>query len=150
VLAVRSSLPEGLMAAEMRRTIAALDTRLPVYGVGSLMQMLGEAFLPARAATIALSAFGLLAVMLAVTGIYGLAAYSVSRRVREIGIRIAVGAQPWHVLQFVLGRTSLLLSIGLCVGLALSLAASQLLSSIVYQASSRDPLVCWRPPSPWY
>lgn len=104
VLVVRSSLPESEMAKEMQQAIARLDSRLPLYGVGSVTQMLGFAFFPSRAAIIALSAFGVLAVMLAVTGIYGLASYAVSRRVREIGIRVALGAQPWHVLRFVLAE----------------------------------------------
>ncbi len=141
VLVVRSALPAGEMARQLRQTIAAIDPRLPVYGLGSLHEMLGLALLPARAATIALGAFGLLALMLAATGIYGLAANSVSRRTREIGIRVAVGARPAQVLRFVLGRTALLLGVGSAVGLALGLGAAKLLTSIVYLASPHDPLV---------
>ena len=140
-LVVRSALPEGEMAEQMRKTVGDLDSRLPLYGVGTLTQMLGFAFFPSRAATVALSAFGVLAMMLAITGIYGLAAYTVSKRTRDIGIRIAVGAQPWQVLRSVLGRTVILLSIGSSLGLALGLAAGQVLSSVVYEASARDPLV---------
>jgi predicted permease len=140
-LLVRSSLPEAEMAGQLRKAIGDLDARLPLYGVGSLTQMLGFAFFPSRAATVALGAFGVLAIMLAVTGIYGLAAYAVSKRTRDIGIRIAVGAQPRQVLRSVLGRTVMLLSIGSSLGLALGLAAGQVLSSVVYEASARDPLV---------
>jgi ABC-type antimicrobial peptide transport system permease subunit len=140
-LVVRSALSEVEMAEQMRKAIGDLDSRLPLFGVGSLTQMLGFAFFPSRAATVALSAFGVLAIMLAVTGIYGLAAYAVSKRIRDIGIRIAVGAQPWQVLRSVLGRTVMLLSIGSSLGLALGLAAGQVLSSVVYEASARDPLV---------
>jgi len=111
-LVVRSALPEAEMAEQMRKAIGDLDSRLPLYGVGSLTQLLGFAFFPSRAATVALSAFGVLAIMLAITGIYGLAAYTVSKRTRDIGIRIAVGAQPWQMLRSVLGRTLMLLSIG--------------------------------------
>ena len=64
-----------------------------------------------------------------------------SKRTRDIGIRIAVGAQPWQVLRSVLGRTVMLLSIGSLLGLALGLAAGQALSSVVYEASARDPLL---------
>jgi predicted permease len=141
MLLVRSALPEAEMAEQIRKTIGDLDSRLPLYGVGSLTQMLGFAFFPSRAATVALSALGVLAIMLAITGIYGLAAYAVSKRTRDIGIRIAVGAQPLQVLRSVLGRTVMLLSIGSSVGLALGLAAGQVLSSVVYEASARDPLV---------
>jgi len=103
--------------------------------------MLDLAYLPARAATAALSAFGVLALMLAITGIYGLTAYTVSRRVREIGIRVAVGARGWQVLQSVLGRIGVLLAAGSAAGLAMGMASARLLASIVYQATPRDPWV---------
>jgi predicted lysophospholipase L1 biosynthesis ABC-type transport system permease subunit len=141
VLVVRSSLPEDDMAAQMRRAVAALDPGLPLHGVGSIAQMLGFAFFPTRAASVALSAFGVLAVMLAATGIYGVAAYAVSRRVREIGIRVAMGARPWQILRFVLGRTIFLLAAGSGLGLAVGVASGRVLSSVVYEASARDPLV---------
>jgi ABC-type antimicrobial peptide transport system permease subunit len=136
---VRSSLPATQMVNEVRRTVAQFDPRLPMYGTGSLNQMLGFAFLPTHAAAVALSAFGLLAIMLAVTGVYGLVSYSVARRVREIGIRIAVGARPAQVLRLVLGRVVVLLAIGSGLGLVLALAAGQVLASVVYQSSPRDP-----------
>ncbi|HXB73054.1 MAG TPA: ABC transporter permease [Candidatus Acidoferrales bacterium] len=141
VLLMRSSLPEAEAAAQLRKVMATLDPRLPVYALGSINQLLGLAYFPARTATAALTAFGLLAVMLAVTGIYGLAAYTVSRRVREIGVRVAVGAQPWQVLRSVMGRIGTLLLVGCCAGLAMGLASTRLLASIVYQATPRDPMV---------
>jgi predicted permease len=140
-LTVRSPLPEAQIVTEMREAIARLDSDMPLYGTGSMEQMLGLAFLPARAAAIALSAFGLLAIMLAATGIYGLVSYAVARRVREIGIRIAVGAQPHQVLRLVLGKTMVLLLAGCAAGFVLALAAGQVLSSIVYGVSPRDPAV---------
>lgn len=140
-LIVRSLLPETEVVREMRGAMARLDPDMPLYGTGSMEQMLGFAFLPARAAAIALSAFGLLAIMLAATGIYGLVSYAVARRVREIGIRIALGAQPRQVLRLVLGRTMLLLLAGCTAGILLALAAGQVLASIVYGVSPRDPAV---------
>ena len=79
--------------------------------------------------------------MLALTGIFGLAAYSVSKRLRELGIRIALGAQHKELLGAALGRVFRLLVAGSMVGLLLSIAATKLLSVIVYQATPRDPLV---------
>ncbi len=140
-LEVRSSIPAAETVREMRQAMAQLDPELPLYGTGSLDQMLGFAFFPAHAAAIALSAFGLLAIMLAVTGIHGLVSYAVSRRVREIGIRMAIGARPAQVLRLVLGRTIVLLLFGSAIGLALALAAGQVLASIVYGASPRDPRI---------
>ena len=141
VLLVRSRLPEAVAAAQLRRTMSSLDPQLPVYALGSVNQLLGLAYFPARAATVALGAFGLLAVMLAVTGVYGLAAYTVSRRVREIGVRVALGAQPWQVLRSVMGRTGVLLLAGSAAGLAMGMAGTRLLASIVYHATPRDPVV---------
>jgi ABC-type antimicrobial peptide transport system permease subunit len=88
-----------------------------------------------------LTALGVLGAMLAVTGIFGMAAYAVSKRLRELGIRIALGAQRKQVLSAALGRVLRLLAIGSAVGLLLGAAATKLLSYIVYQASPRDPLV---------
>src|SRR5204863_7533072 len=135
------SRPEGAMAAQMARAVKTLDAAMPVYGVGSLNDMIGLAFLPAWAASIALGAFGALAMMLAVTGIYGLASYSVSRRVREIGIRMAIGARPTQVLRTVLGRLALLVAGGAVAGIVLGAAFGKILSAVVYQASSRDPMI---------
>jgi ABC-type antimicrobial peptide transport system permease subunit len=97
--------------------------------------------LPARAATAALGAMGLLAAMLAVTGIFGMAAYSVSKRMKELGIRVALGAPKVHVMSAAVGRPMLQLSVGSALGLLAGLFASRLLGQIVYQANPRDPLV---------
>jgi ABC-type antimicrobial peptide transport system permease subunit len=99
---------------------------------------LGTALFAARAASIAL---GVLGAMLAITGIFGMAAYSVSKRLRELGIRMALGAQRKQVWQTALGRVFRLLALGSVVGLGLGLAATKVLSFIVYQATPRDPLV---------
>jgi predicted permease len=140
-LVVRSSLPATQMVGEIRRAMAKLDPELPLYGVGSLEQMLGFAFLPTRAAAMALSAFGVLAIMLAATGIHGLVAYAVSRRTHEIGIRMAIGARPIQILRVILGKTAALLFFGSLAGFALALAAGRVIASVVYETQPRDPLV---------
>jgi predicted permease len=138
---VKSNLPSEEVVGAVRQAIASLDPSLPLYGTGTVEQMLGFALFPSQAAAFALSAFGLLALVLAATGIHGLVAYAVSRRRREIGIRIAVGATRSNVLRIVLGRIGTLVAIGAVAGLALGLAGGALLSSIVYEASPRDPAV---------
>ena len=138
---VKSSLPSTQMVSEVRQAITKLDPDLPLYSVGSLEQMLDSAFLPTRTAAIALSAFGVLAIMLAATGINGLVAYAVSRRTHEIGIRMAIGARPTEVLLLVLGKTAALLAFGSLVGLTLALAAGQVIASIVYETQPHDPLI---------
>jgi predicted permease len=140
-LEVRSALPATQIVGEIRAAISRLDPGLPLYGASSLEQMLGLAFFPSRAAAIALSAFGALAIVLAATGIHGLMAYSVSKRAHEIGIRMALGATPLQVLRLVLSKTATLLLLGSVVGLSLALAMGPVIASVVYLAHARDPLV---------
>jgi len=140
-IVVRSHNTGAALGREIRRTILSLDAQLPLYAVGPAEEMLQIAYLPARAATMALGAFGVLALMLAITGTYGLAAYTVSRRVREIGIRVAIVARSIQVLRAVLGRIGVMLGVGSAVGLALGIVSARLLASIVYQATPRDPVV---------
>ena len=102
---------------------------------------MGAARFGARMATISLGVLGVMAAMLAITGIFGMAAYSLSQRRRDLGIRIALGAQRQEVLQAALGRSLKLLAFGSVAGLLLGLLATQVLALIVYQATPRDPLV---------
>ncbi len=92
-------------------------------------------------ATVSLGVLGAMGAMLSITGIFGMAAYSVSRRRRELGIRMALGAQRKEVLQAALGRAFRLLAFGSAAGLVLGILASRVLASIVYQATPSDPLV---------
>jgi predicted permease len=141
VLLVRSSRSFAELAPEIRRAVIGVDPALPIFSLSSWNDMLGVVLFPARAATVALGLLGALAMMLAVTGIFSLASYTVARRMHELGIRVALGAQKAHLLRAALGRTTLLLGIGSLAGLALGAAASRVLASIVYQASASDPLV---------
>ena len=120
--------------------IAKIDASLPVK-IESWPDELALVLFPARVATVALGVLGLLAGMLAVTGIFGMASYTVARRLREMGIRVALGAQRTQVLRSALGRTVLLLGIGSVVGLALGALCSRVLASIVYEATVYDPVV---------
>jgi ABC-type antimicrobial peptide transport system permease subunit len=88
-----------------------------------------------------LGVLGVMGAMLSITGIFGMAAYSVSKRKRELGIRIALGAQSKEVLRAALGRAVKLLACGSAAGLLLGILASRVLASIVYQATPRDPAV---------
>lgn len=138
VLLVRSSVPTGLMAAELRRVMSTIDPAMPLFGVDSVEQMLGFVLLPTRVAAIALSGFGVLAVVLAATGIHGLVAYAVARRRREIAIRVAIGATKASILELLLRRVATLISAGALIGLLLALATGQVLGKIVYQAAPND------------
>lgn len=140
-LLVRSRRDPRDMAAAIHDTIRRLDPNLPISSLGSWQDSLGLMLLPAHVATVALSVFGALGILLSITGIFGLASYTVSRRMRELGIRVALGASHRQVLGAALRRPIILLSAGSLVGLALGVAASRLLASIVYQATPNDPLV---------
>ena len=140
-LVARSSLPSEAVVAEIRRAFAGLDPSIALYETQTVDDMLGVVLLPSRAAAIALGAFGVLAVLLALTGLHGVVTNAVAKRQREIGIRVAIGAQPGEILRLILGRTLLLLGAGSLTGLVLVLLGSKILASVVYQASPRDPLV---------
>jgi predicted permease len=137
---VRSNRGQQELGRDLQRTLNSLNTGLP-FTISTWDRELGTALFAARAASMALGVLGFLGAMLAVTGIFGLGAYTVSKRLRELGIRVALGAQKKQVLRAALGRVFRLLAIGSASGLALGLAASKLLSFIVYQASPRDPVV---------
>ena len=139
-LVVRSSRDPRQLAGSIRTTLHDLDTGLPVV-LETWDQQLNLALFPARVATVALGILGGMGAILAITGVFGMAAYSVSRRLKELGIRIAIGAHPTEVLQAALGRALRLLAIGSAAGLFLGLLATRVLASIVYQATPRDPLV---------
>jgi ABC-type antimicrobial peptide transport system permease subunit len=102
---------------------------------------MSTALFASRVASVALGVLGLLGAMLAVTGIFGMASYTVSKRLRELGIRMALGARRKEVLKAALGRAFVVLSVGSVAGLGLGVLASKVLSFIVYQASPRDPVV---------
>jgi predicted permease len=137
---VRSRRAQNEMAAALERTLSSLEPNAPIT-VQSWPDAMGHVLFLARASTVALGVMGLLAAMLAVTGIFGMAAYNVSRRMKELGIRVALGARGKHVMSVAVGRPIVLLGVGSLVGLLLGVFASRLLGQIVYQANPRDPLV---------
>ena len=139
-LVVRSRRATSEMAATLQRTLSGIEPNAPIDGAKLVRCARWELF-PARAATVALGVMGLLAAMLAVTGIFGMAAYNVSRRMKELGIRVALGARKKHVMSAAVGRPIVLLGVGSSVGLLAGIFASRLLGKIVYQANPRDPMV---------
>ena len=142
VFVVRSPRAHNEMAPALERALSGLEPNALIK-VQSWHDVLGgvNALFPARASTAALGVMGVLAVMLAVTGIFGMAAYNVSRRMKELGIRATLGARTKHVMSAAVGRPIVLLGLGSLAGLLLCVLASRLLEHIVYQANPRDPLV---------
>jgi predicted permease len=140
VFVVRSRRTPSEMAATLQGTLSAIQPNTPMSVQNWSDTLDGELF-PARAATLTLGVMGFLAAMLAATGIFGTAAYSVSRRMKELGIRIALGARKTQVMAAALRRPLMLLGIGSALGLLASFSASRLLGQIVYQANPSDPVV---------
>jgi predicted permease len=140
ILVVRSERQPLDLIPALEKTLHGIDPSLPLT-VHTWTQEMGSALFAARVATAALGVLGLLGAMLAVTGIFGMASYTVSKRMRELGIRSALGAGQKHILSASLGRAFRLLSIGSVAGITLGLLATRVLSYIVYQATPKDPMV---------
>jgi predicted permease len=139
-LVLRSNRDPQQLAATVESTLRGLDEGLP-FNIKTWNRGLDSALFAPRAATISLGILGVMGAMLAVTGIFGMASYSVSKRLRELGIRMALGAQRREVLWAALGKTLRLMAAGSAAGLLLGALATRALSLIVYQASLRDPLI---------
>jgi ABC-type antimicrobial peptide transport system permease subunit len=139
-LVVRSDRAPQEIFAALERTLHDLDPALPV-DIKTWNSELAFALFPARVASVALGVLGLLGAMLATTGVFGMASYVVTKRLRDLGIRVALGASARKVLSAALGRALRLLAIGSALGILLGVLASQVLSHIVYQATPRDPMV---------
>ena len=140
IFVARSRRTMNEMAVTLERTLSGLEPNAEV-NVRSWHDSLGGRLFPARTATISLGVMGLLAAMLAVTGIFGMAAYNVSHRMKELGIRVALGARTKYVMSAAVGRPVVLLGVGSLGGLLLGVFASRLLGQIVYQANPMDPVV---------
>jgi predicted permease len=139
-LVVRSNGNSHQLAGAIRSKMRDLDAGLPTF-IQTWNEAMDGALFASRMAAASLGVLGVMGAMLSVTGIFGMAAYSVSKRLRELGIRMALGAQRKEVLQAALGRAFKLLAYGSAAGLLLGILASRVLAFIVYQATPRDPLV---------
>jgi putative ABC transport system permease protein len=139
-LLVRMQSP-GLNAdAGIRRAVLAASDQ-PVGEVASLTEIVNKSIASQRYRTVLLGCFSAIALVLACIGIYGVMAYSVSQRTKEIGIRMAIGAQPGDILRMVLRESALLAGIGLAIGTVISLAAARLISSLLFDVSPASPVV---------
>jgi putative ABC transport system permease protein len=138
-LAVRSALEPSAAIGMARDVVKSLDANIPMFRVQTMAQQKSGALALERMAATLLGGFGLLALLLAALGIYGVLAYSVSRRIREIGVRMALGAQISDVLALVLRQGLLLVGIGATLGLASAVAATHLLKSFLHEINPLDP-----------
>jgi predicted permease len=139
-IAVRSTLPAKVLAPTIRSTLHFIDPNLAVGDIQTMADLESEASAQRRFQTSLLSVFAGIALFLALVGLHGLMAYSVSRRTREVGIRMALGAQRSDVVILVLRKAALLLGLGLSAGLVSTWAATRAIQSFLYGVSAHDPI----------
>ena len=137
---VRTQAAPASLAPALRAQVWSVDKDLPVRSVSTMRELLYASTAEPRFQTRVLAAFSAAALLLAIVGIYGVMAYSVTQRTREIGIRMAVGAQSAHIVRMVVGRSALLVGGGLAIGLAGALAVTRVLGSFLYEVKPSDPV----------
>jgi predicted permease len=138
---LRSRLGPGSVAASIRDAISSLDPNLPVPEVRALAGNRDEAVHAPRVRTMLLTVVGSVALLLAAVGLYGLVAFGAAQRVREVGIRIALGARPSDIVRLFLSRGLVLAGVGLAAGLAGAWALARVLESLLFETQPRDPLL---------
>lgn len=139
-LIVRAEAEPQLLLAAVRRELQQLDPQLPIASAKTMTEHMSLPLLPARLAASVLGSFGLLALALAAIGLYGVMAYSVTQRTRELGIRIALGAQVRDIHKLVVGQGVKLALVGIALGLMVSLAVMRLMKNLLFGVSATDPL----------
>jgi putative ABC transport system permease protein len=139
MVAVNAGVDAGSLATSVRGAIAAVDPALAITKVATMAEVVGELAAPQRFSAVALTAFAAGALLLAAIGLYGVLAFGVAQRTREIGVRLALGAPRGQVLALVVRRGMLLVAAGLTIGLAGSLAAARVLDSLLFETPIYDP-----------
>jgi predicted permease len=137
---VRTAGSPGAVIPSVREQVQSLDRNLALVNVNTIGELLDQGLWAPRMGAILLGVFGLLALLLASVGIYGVLSYSISQRVQEMGIRMALGAAPWQVLGLVVKQGMVLVAIGVVIGLAGSFGLARLLASLLFGVQASDPM----------
>jgi putative ABC transport system permease protein len=137
---VRTSLPLSAIVPDIRRIAAELDPQVPVHGVKTLTAMFATGMAAPRFLTVLMSSFAAIGLLLTATGLYGLLSYAVSRRTREIGVRVALGASRSSIVSMILGRALMLIAIGTVLGGVGMLAGRVLLQRLIFLFDAPHPL----------
>jgi ABC-type antimicrobial peptide transport system permease subunit len=138
---VRATTPSASAYNLVRHEIGQLDSSLPIYNMKTLERQLDETLLSDRLIALLSAGFGLLATVLASVGLYGVMAFVVARRKKELGIRLALGAQPGRVIWMVMREVMVLLAIGLAIGIPAALALGRYVSTQLYGIEPNDPWI---------
>ncbi len=137
---VRSSLPAGTLVPELTRAIMRVDPFVRVHQTQTASSLIADAVVQPRFAMTLVTMFALLSLILAAVGLYGVMAYSVSQRTREIGVRVAMGARSRDVVSLILKHGFVLTAIGIVIGLAGAVGATRVIRSLLYGISFTDPI----------
>jgi putative ABC transport system permease protein len=140
LLVVRTTTDPGALTGAVRQTIHALDPDAPLHNVATMRQLVSASVAQRRFTLLLIAVFAAVALLMAAVGLYGVMAYSVTQRTREIGIRIALGAQGADVLRLVVRRGLRLVALGLALGMMAALALTRLMKNLLFEVSATDPL----------
>jgi ABC-type antimicrobial peptide transport system permease subunit len=139
-LLVRSTLDTNSIAAAVRREVQAVDPAQPLYGVQGMDLVIENSVREKSVNTTLLSVFAGVSLLLAVIGVYGVMSYTVAQHTREIGIRMALGAQPSAILKLIIGRGLVLVSVGVVIGVLASFGLTRFIESMLFGVTATDPL----------
>jgi putative ABC transport system permease protein len=137
---VRAANDSASLENSIRNAVRELDPSLPVYNLWSMDELVSKSMVQPRFLALLLATFSGIALFLAAIGIYGVMAYSVAQRTQEIGVRMALGARPLHVLRLVIGQSLVMLLIGAAIGLAGAFALTRLMRTLLFEITATDPL----------
>jgi len=140
VLVIRTEQDPLSLAEPARKVIQGLDRELPVSDVRTMTTVVRQSFARQQFSAVLLAGFSLASLLLAAIGIYGVLAYSVTQRTREIGVRVALGAEPGNIVRLVVASGARMVIAGALAGLAMALALSGVLKSLLFGVGPRDPL----------
>ncbi len=140
-LLLRTNIPAGAMERSIRETVASIDPAQPVFEVRAMLDRVQETWARSRFMTFLLAIFAGLALTLSMVGLYGVLAFSALRRLREIGVRLALGATRSHIHSLILGQGARLLALGLGIGLVGAVACSRVLGSFLFEVNAIDPVI---------
>jgi putative ABC transport system permease protein len=139
-IVVRTAGDPAALGPQVRGAVYKVDPEQPVSRMMTLEQLVSNSVAKPRFSLLLLGLFAVLALVLSIIGIYGITSYSVSQRTREVGLRMALGAEPKGIVQMIVGETGLLAGLGIVIGLAAAYALSRVMASLLYGVAATDPV----------